>query len=256
VRDFLGSLRNAERLLRNIRVGPKALASVVPLLHASCGPLRAAWQEAGELLGKEFPACTRALSEFVLPRISELEQGLGEALVGPLNAKQRLALERVVIRAAADLDAARALMDLLGDALGGSPALVDLWELTRETFQASEGPPDSTEETLGATLERGDSVELAVNPRVAMGLIALSVKIVALDHPGVPHVAIHRISRSECGVVISRGPGQGEALLLHPPRVIPPTLDCARAAVRATRGRMDVADDLSRVSLIWPTIEE
>jgi hypothetical protein len=256
MRDILGSLRNAERLLRSVRVGPKALSSVVPLLHASCGPLRDSWQLVEAALGTRFPACIPALGAFVMPRIDELETALGTALGGPLNAKQRLSLEKVVVRAAADLDAARALMDLLEDALRGPPAVVDLWELTRETFQARDGQSEGDGEALSATLEEGESVELSVNPRVAMALIAIGVKVAAVDDPGVPHVAIHRMPGRECGVVITRAAGRGDALLLRPPRLIPPTLECARAAAGATRGRLEVVEDRSRVSLVWSAAGE
>ena len=256
MRDILGSLRNAERLLRSVRVGPKALSSVVPLLHASCGPLRDSWQLVESVLGTRFPDSVPALGAFVIPRIDELEMALTAALRGPLNAKQRLALEKVVVRAAADLDSARALMDLLRDALGGPPAVVDLWELTRETFQARDDQSDESGETLVATLEAGESVELSVNPRVAMALIAIGVKVVAVDHPGVPHVAIRRMLGRECGVVITRAAGEGDALLLRLPRLIPPTLECARAAAAAARGRLDVAEDRSQVSLIWSAAGE
>jgi hypothetical protein len=255
MRDILGSLRNAERLLRSVRVGPKALSSVVPLLHASCGPLRDSWQLVEAVLGPRFPACIPELGAFVMPRIDELEAALGVALGGPLNAKQRLGLEKVIVRAAPDLDAARALMDLLEDALACPPAVVELWELTRETFQARDVQSESGE-FLIATLEAGESVELAVNPRAAMALIAIGVKVVAVDHPGVPHVAIRRMLGRECGVVITRATGQGDALLLRPPRLIPPTLECARAAAGATRGRLEVAEDCSCVSLVWSAAGE
>jgi hypothetical protein len=256
MRDILGSLKNAERLLRSVRVGPKALSSVVPLLHASCGPLRDCWRLVEAGLAARFPDSIPALGEFVIPRIDELEAALSAALSGPLNAKQRLGLEKVVVRAAADLDSARALMDLLQDALGGPPAVVDLWELTRETFQARDEQSDESGETHIATLEAGESVELSVHPRVAMALIAIGVKLVAVDHPGVPHVAICRMLGRECGVVITRGAGAGDALLLRLPRLIPPTLECARAATAATRGRLEVAEDRSRVSLIWSAAGE
>ncbi len=250
MRDILGSLRNAEQLLRSVRVGPKALSSVVPLLHASCGPLLESWRQLGQALGTAFAGCTRSLDAFVVPRIEELELALRDALTRPLNAKQRLGLEKVVVRAAADLDAARALMGLVEDAVGGAPAVVDLWELTRETFQVCDAQSDPAGEVLAATLERGESVELALNARVAMTLIAIGVKMAAGDHPTTPHVAIRRIGR-ECAVVISRARGRGDALRLRAPRWIPPTLECACAAAGATRGRFEVDDDRSRVSLIW-----
>jgi hypothetical protein len=197
------------------------------------------------------PECTQSLEAFVIPRVEELEGALERAKDGPVNARQRLALEHVVIRTAADLDAARALVELMEDAFAGAPTLVDLWELTRETFQVRDNAPEAGGETIGATLERGESVELKVSPRVAMGLIAFGVKLVALDHPGVPHVAIRREPSNQCGILITRTPGQGDALVLRPPRLIPPTLPCMRAAARATRARVDAADDYSRIYLVW-----
>jgi hypothetical protein len=251
VRDTLGTLRNAEQLLRSVKVGPKALSSVVPLLHDSCRPLIQSWRQLCGALMLRAPECTQSLEAFVTPRIEELEVALERAMEGPVNARQRLALEHVVIRTAADLDAARSLVELMEDAFGAAPTVVDLWELTRETFQVSENTPEAGVETIRATLERGESVDLKVSPRVAMGLIAFGVKLVALDHPGVPHVAIRREPSGECGIVITRAPGQGDALVLRPPRLIPPTLPCMRAAARATQARVEAAEDHSWIALIW-----
>ena len=46
MRDTVGGIHNLQHLLGSVKVGPKALARVIPFVHASCAPLIAS---AGEL---------------------------------------------------------------------------------------------------------------------------------------------------------------------------------------------------------------
>lgn len=255
VRDALGAIRNVEQLLRSIKVGPKALASVIPDVHASCAPLLRSFEVLLGAISPQEPSASGSLSGYVTPRIRDLEQALRMAMAGPLNAKQRLALEQAVTRISGELDAARALVELLNDAVSAPSARVQLVELVEGSFKADPGEPDAGER-ITATLGERDNVELQVNPRVAVELIAIGVGLVAARMPGrSPSVAIQ--SHGErCGVHVSpTGPG-GQKLMLVVPRLIEPTIECARAAAQATQGTMSWDAGGPSLSLLWTRIRD
>jgi hypothetical protein len=257
MRDMLGAIRNLEQLLRSIRVGPRALAAVVPDVHESCAPLRAAMQELVSALEARLPDPARAIGEFVSPRIEELERALASARDTTMNAKGRLALENVVTRLARELDVARSMIELLEEALGGVSARLDLVELTTEAFKGAEYRERGPAQPVSATLDRGQSVDVRANPRVATCLVALAAGlVVASDSGAVLHVAVGRAPSGSGTVTISRGPGQGEALQLVAAPRIGPMLQCAQAAARATQTRFEVSEDEARISIVWLPAEE
>src|SRR3954471_18990051 len=81
MRDTVGGIHNLQHLLSSVKVGPKALARVIPFVHASCAPLIASAgdlpQDASARLGSS--ASFEALSELVTRRMRELERVLDEA---------------------------------------------------------------------------------------------------------------------------------------------------------------------------------
>lgn len=252
IRDTLGAVRNVQQLLRSIKVGPKALVSVIPDLHASCGPLAEAFRQLLGAIEAEQPDAARALLSFVSPRIAELESALGEAASGPLNARQRLKLEQVITRAAVDLDTARSHLELVEQALGGGRARVELAELVKQTFKAPEEVSTRPAATTQATISAAVSLEIQVNPRVAMNLIALGVRLVAGKEPGsTPHVSIRRQPEGGWALSISKQPGAGERLQLLAPRLIEPSLACAKAVAQAMGGRLEQTAQGS-LELFWP----
>jgi hypothetical protein len=250
VRDSLGSIRNVEQLLKSIKVGPKALAAVIPDVHASCGPLLESFHELLEALAG-FGTAPREIEAFVTPRIRELEAALASSLATPMHAKQRLALESVVSRVAGELDAARGLVELLESTRGAAAVPVQLVDVARDAAMLPEAGEIASGKTVTVTLDAGDSHETPVNPRLASRLFRIAVGLIAAQDSA-PHVTIDCTDAHRSRVAIGLGPGTGESLTLHTPRLIDCTLVCAVAAAEATSCRFELAEDRQSVLLTWP----
>ena len=110
-REGLGALKNLTQLLQSSKAGPKALASLLPDVHASCRTLQRATAVLLDAFGERIPPESDAvatLRRFAEPRLLELETTLERSLNQPINAKNRLTLEQVVTRIVRDLEGARA----------------------------------------------------------------------------------------------------------------------------------------------------
>ena len=256
LRDALGGLRNLEQLLRSIRVGPKALTAVVPDVYASCHTMRSSSETLLRALQAELgnDAATRALAEYIEPRVDELETTLGAARRRRMNAKNRLVLEELVTRLSRELDTARELIDLLDASVSGALVRIDVAEVVRETLTSGEQLDQHAHQVFEVTAGPfAGGPELLLNPRVGMGLLAIGVVSVCTHHPGsVPHVAVERRSTGE--IAVSMGPGDREAArhVLVARQSIEPTQACAQAAARQCGAHIEQADDGSRFAVVWP----
>jgi hypothetical protein len=251
-RDALGGLSNLRQLLQSIRVGPKALGAVLPDVLASCAPLRASLDELLDAIAAELPEskATDSLREFAAPRIVELERALGVAIRSILNARNRLQLEDVVDRVSRELDAVRELVDMLEDAIEGPTVRLSLLEIVRQT---AGGPERAGREGIKATLSSTpEGLELLVNARVAMALVASGANLVLGPAGAPPHVLIGRLPNGGCGLSVSRDPAAGEALTLPRRWLIEPTLPCLEVAARLAGARLERADGDASFSVVWP----
>jgi hypothetical protein len=252
LRDALGSLSNLDQLLHSVRVGPKALTSVLPDAAASCGVIERAVDELLGVMEPHVPSpqALHALKGFVHPRVQELERELRAASRRPMNAKYRLQLESVVDRSALDLVAARWLIDLLDDALWGPPIRLNLRELVRETARTPVPATESVESTAVTLAPALESLEVSINPRVCMALLGIAIAFIARSHPySVPHISV---VAAESSLVIENARGEVEGLMLVRRRFIPPSLPCLDAATCLTGGSIERAPDASRVTFRWP----
>lgn len=255
LRESLAGLRNLAQLLHSLRVGSRPLSSVLPAAREACDPMRRAMSEilaaARTQLG-EVEAAQR-LGDYVTPRIAELEQALDEASRKTLSVKLRLQLEECVTRLSQELDTARGLFDLLVDSIVCRPVLLDVLELSRQSFA---GPPSGASwprETLVATLS-GDAagLEVEVNPRTATSLIAFGVELVAdpKDASSVPHIHVSASPAGGCSILIQRGAQpHGEDLTLLRRGIVAPTLPCVLAAARQSGTVLGFDAGKSRFSL-------
>lgn len=244
LREALSALRNFAELLHSVRVGSKALISVMPDVAAGCAPMRATVDGLLEAVAarRELAEASRALKDYFTPRLAHLDQELASAANKPLSAKSRLALEQVITRLSLELDTARGLLDLLVEVVSGRVVPVDLIELVQQSF---EGPPSGgswNRERIVATMSfmQGEA-EIELNPRIATALFALGVELVAQRGQGVPHVLVDRDAQGHYRVGIDRTSAvSGEDLVLVARGVIEPTLPCLRAIA-----------EISDVSLVW-----
>jgi hypothetical protein len=254
LRDALGGISNLDQLLHSVRVGPKALVTVLPDVLASCVDIRRA---ADELLGVfehylPSPAAPIALRSFVNPRVQELERELAAANERSMNAKHRLQLENVVDRVSQDLVAARWLIDLLDDALWSPAVRLDLHELVREASKTSVSAAESVESVAVTLAPSREGLELFINPRVGMGLIGIAVALVASGDPNaVPHVTVTDHTDGARGLWIQKERGEGDGLMLIRRRLIPPSLAVLDTAATLSGAKLTRSSDGGRVAIEW-----
>ncbi|MEI9940846.1 MAG: hypothetical protein WDO69_26825 [Pseudomonadota bacterium] len=244
LREAQSALRNFAELLHSVRVGSKALISVLPDVAAGCAPMRATVDGLlASVAGRAGLAeASGALQHYFAPRLTQLDQELAAAAHRPLSAKSRLGLEQVITRLSLELDTARGLLDLLVEAVSGRLVMVDLAGLLQESFA---GPPSAgtwNRERIMATMSFVEAdVEVELNPRIATALFALGVELVARGGPGTPHVLVDRDHTGSYRVNIDRrNVTAGDDLVLIARGVIAPTLTCLTAIAR-----------VSGVSLAW-----
>ena len=254
LRDALGGISNLDQLLHSLRVGPKALTTVLPDVAESCADIR---RSADELLGVferylPSPEAPVALRAFIHPRVQELEGELAAANARSMNAKHRLQLENVVDRASQDLVAARWLIDLIDESLWGAAVRLNLHELVREASKTPVSAAESVESVPVTLAAAPEGLELFINPRVGMGLIGIAVALVSSAHPNaVPHIAVTGEGDGPRGLVIRRERGEGAGLMLIRRALIGPSLAVLDAVAAQTGARLSRSEDRARVSFEW-----
>lgn len=244
LREAQSALRNFAELLHSVRVGSKAIISVLPDVAAGCAPMRATVDGLLAAVAKrtDLAEASLALQAYFTPRLLHLDQELAAAAHRPLSAKSRLGLEQVITRLSLELDTARGLLDLLVEAVSGRSVPVDLAGLLQESFA---GPPSGgswNREQITATMSFVEAdVEVELNPRIATALFALGVELVARGGPGTPHVLVDRDQSGAYRVNIDRRKvADSDDLILIARGVIDPTLTCLTAVAR-----------VAGVSLAW-----
>jgi hypothetical protein len=244
LREALSALRNFAELLHSLRVGSKALISVLPDVAEGCAPLRMTVDGLLHAVAarSELAAASAALQGYFAPRLVLLDEELAHAGDRPLSAKSRLGLEQVITRSSLELDTARGLLDLCVEAVSGRLVPVALAGLVQQTFA---GPPSGgswNRRRITATLSCQQSeIEVALNPRIATALVAFGVELVAGSGQGTPRVLVDRDASGRSRVTIERGPiSSGDDLILIARGVIEPTLPCLFAIA-----------EISGVSLSW-----
>ena len=244
LREALSALRNFAELLHSVRVGSKAISSVLPDVAAGCAPMRETVDNLLAAVATRAPAgeATAALSAYFSPRLAALDRELAQAADRPLSAKSRLGLEQVITKLSLELDTARGLLDLLADAISNPAVRVDLAELVQHSFA---GPPSGgswNREHIVATMSFVQAeAEVELSPRLATALFALGVELVAESRRGTPHLLVDQDDAGRYRVQIAPSSRRdGEDLILIARGVIEPTLVCLRAVA-----------NISGISLTW-----
>lgn len=144
------------------------------------------------------------------------------------------------------------MIDLLEDALGGPAVRVDLLELVRSAARSTERAEGDGAAATRATLAAPSrSIELLVNPRLAMWLLGIGVQLMADEtSPTIPRVVL-TAAEGECGLRVEHGPGEGESMSLVSRVLIAPSLPCARAAAQLGGARL--VHDESACTILWPS---
>ncbi len=250
LRETLSALRNLEQLLKSIRVGPRALSSVIPDVHSSCQSLAAT---ISSLLGSvasriSDPAPTHELEAFALPRARELVEALGKSRRKTLTAKKRLDLEQVVAIKTNELDAVRALAECLDEASGGRQVHIDLSQLAQQALAAG-GETAGPRAHIGLTAERL-GLELSVNPKVATQLIVLCASAVTDGGQRPAQLSIGSAPGGGCELRLQAlDTAPSEAYTVGLPAKIPPTATCLNAVAALTRAQL--TQDNGELVLRW-----
>jgi hypothetical protein len=256
LREALSALRNFAELLHSVRVGSKALVSVLPDVAAGCAPMRATVDGLLSAVAEraELSEASRALQGYFAPRLRRLDEELAAAGNKPLSAKSRLGLEQVITQLSLELDTARSLLDLLTDAVSDRSLRVDLAELVQQSFS---GPPSGgtwKREHIVATMSFVEAdVEVDLNPRIVTALFALGVELVAQGGPGTPHVLVDKDATGGYQVKIERRTVlEGDDLVLTARGVIDPTLVCLKAVARISGVSLAWDEKTTRMQLSFP----
>ncbi len=254
LRDAMGGLKNLDQLLRSVRVGPKALAIVIPDVRAGCMTMHRSLDTLlGALSGKLSGRCgaVEQLREFAVPRLEGLIELLGAE--GPVHARTRLSLESGVGGCLEDLDSVRGLLDLLISAAWGVAVRLELSDVVHQAFQLGEPTNSGDRRELTATVTPpGGPIELLVNASAVVALLSLAVSVVAGDsNKTVPHIRIHDEPGVARGLVVSAQPGPGNRLTLTRQRIIEPTKPCIEEAAEVVGATLTHDTAQGSLSLIW-----
>lgn len=256
LRDTIGAVGNLDQLLRSSKVGPKAIASVLPDILASCPPLENEIQSAVGLLSPRFAAGSMAaLGSFILQQVEELKSAVNAAATGQrgVSAGARLGLERAIGQVQHNLTGALPLLEVVTEVAFSSRIPLDLHELL-VLLRDGDQSRGLRGQVVRAGLEPGSGpLTLLSSPRSMLTLIALSGALANADNP-TPTLSIGlRRSEDDEGTLASLtasavAPLEPRLRIVLPP-VVPPTEACV-AAVAQAMGLHFVRGD-QRVAFSW-----
>ncbi|HKQ69869.1 MAG TPA: hypothetical protein VJT73_11050 [Polyangiaceae bacterium] len=253
VRDAVAAVQNVEHLLRSPRVGPRALAQVIPGLRGLSEPLLAAVEQ---ILGHFWVSADMPV-DYVVAEVAAYVQKICGALWAALDrvngaamdAKSRLAFEGVIVQVGAELDRVRQLLDLLVHATERSDTDLYIEELVFVAFSTPPMPSPAKAVTVVVSLEH-DAGAFRGNPQVLMPLITAGVALTARG-PG-DRLFLRAACRDGEPLVItlSHEATDGVEHTFQPPLSIGPTLLCAESAARLSSGAFQA--ERGRVVITWP----
>ncbi|HMA95263.1 MAG TPA: hypothetical protein VKP30_21385 [Polyangiaceae bacterium] len=259
VRDALGGLRNLEQLLGSLRVGPRALSSVLPDVSASCVPLAEAIDGLvaiiiGKLPDAEVIAAT--LRQHTRDSLNTLRGALATVEQQTLNARNRLRLEEVVSSATRDIEASVELIDLLGEAVWGRTMQLQISEVVREAFRSSD-PPGSSQPAVRLILKAGHQAgECVANPR---GLVLMLHHLARWAIERVPTLTpvlqVTETAPEHFELVIGQGSGTGEVRYAPSKRLLPMTELALQIAARTMRLGLQLNAESGEVRVEFPSTE-
>ncbi len=221
MRDTLGAIHNLQHLLGSVRVGPKALAHVIPDVRASCKPMAIAARELvagaeGRGIGA---ASARSLAELITRRMDELDAAFGATKRGSLRAGDRLRLETSIAAGVRDLDGSLELVELMVEASAPGRVPVDAVDLLRESALRTDTGSGRGRRVRVTHDSAPPMISVRVNPRLAVRLLAFAAALAVGRGAGL-HVKMAQEAHG-CRIGMAVPAGAGEGLLV----AIPPLID-------------------------------
>jgi hypothetical protein len=259
LRDAVASLQNLHSLLRSAKVGPRAIAAVLPEIRGQLSPLAG---QVGAMLadassGGGCPEA-QALSQYTSARLTEAARLVERAEGSELDAKSRLSFEAEVGRLTPLIEASRGLIELLFASLE-RPVELDLSELLEAALCTSSQriPLAGPMVTVLVELPRRGCCPLLASPRVAVPLYHLAIAHAATEsgvapslRAGVKAPVLRLMTRRQPAgdepaphgerVVVEVGLGstasRGDALSVRHPVLIEPTAAVVQLVVSRCGG--------------------
>lgn len=257
VRDALGGLRNLEQLLGSLRVGPRALLSVLPDIQGCCAPLGEAISGLARIVSYKLNDAELVVSELSAAanaQLSALSDVLAAISRSTINAKARLKLEEQITLARGNIEAIFELIDLLGEASWGRTMSLNLAEVAREAFRSSE-PPGALKAAVRLTLCADiPPVEQEANPRALVHILNLLVRLGVSAQPDlVPRLVFKQSENGSVEVRVEREPGSGEHRWTTGRQCRPETETCLRIAAQAMNVKLHFGQDAALPRLVFPS---
>ncbi len=229
LRGGVGSLWNLQALLRSPKVGGRAIDAVLPDVRVAQASLPDACARLTEHLTDEYdhdPALVE-LSDFVTGRSREVHDAIVVAEQARLDARSRLALERVIDARTPDLDAARGLYDLLLGSVGEAAQEIDLPGVLEEALSPSSSRGGQHRAAVTVDLARRPAASVLARPTVGIGLVLLAIASVRVTGIDTPHV---RLEGGGHAVTVDGSGRDGDHVLVAAPRLVAPSAGVARLA--------------------------
>jgi hypothetical protein len=265
VRDALGGLRNLEQLLGSLRVGPRALTSVLPDVRSSCPALADALEGLSALVGTKLKDAEKSgvddeearqvlvpLRTTVRASLDALSDVIASVEQQALNAKHRLRLQETVSNTARDLEAIVDLIDMLGEVVWGRTMLLDIVETAREAYRSGDAPPMASPPIRLAL--RTDSVpsEHTASPRAVVlvlhHLVRWSASQLAPD--AVPLVSLATQDRVE--ITVQSSTESDDLRWVPGRRQLAFTESALRLALKAMKLELTLEREPGRATIVFP----
>jgi hypothetical protein len=234
-----------------MKVGPKALAKVIPDVRASCAPMIAAAEGLTKVTeGTAFDMKpVGELGRLVAARMTEFDRALGKVRSATLRASDRLGLETLVGRIITDLDGARELMDLLAEASATSSVPVDVTDVIRESAARPDATGGRTARAIVSFADPASAVLVKANPRLAMRLLAFAVAF-AVRRDGV-NISI-AADADRCTLSLSAGAAQPGGRVVLTPAVIDLSLPFVIETANSAGARLTAEAGSGKALLSFP----
>jgi hypothetical protein len=257
VRDGIASVEHFLQVLGSRRVGPRVIARGIPEVLAGCAPLRASLGALSEALRVELAGdpegieASLGLLAHAAARVDELARTFAaSAGASSLDARERLALEAVVRRVAADLGTVLRLVDLLGAPVTSETTTIDLGDALaqrRARPRAGATPVPASVDVRAQELVVGDA-------RFVLDLLELAVAVVLRAGVITPRVVVDLGPDGFPVLTVDAAPGkprEADAQVLHVVLrdELPRESDVVRAAARHAGIAFTISEDRQRVSI-------
>jgi hypothetical protein len=255
VRDALGGLRNLEQLLASLRVGPRALSSVLPDVRSSCPAFADAIDGLVTLVIAKLvdaEGLAPGLRQLTRARLDSLVCVIESTEQQNLNAKNRLRLQETVSSTARDLEAVVDVIDLLGEVAWGRKMALDPAEVAREAFRSGE-PTNVPLPAVRLTLTTNSgSDEYTASPRALVLLLHHLVRwSVGCAPNATPVVSIGPGDSREAGLYVGYGADKGELRWVPGRRPLPLSENPLRIAASAMGLGLDLTPGTGQVRLMF-----